>query len=90
MVEVSWAGACRSTRVAGTYGSVVQPAMSPPYGRILVLGTAGIDLPIPLPRLPQPGETLVGGALRRAPGGKGLNKTGRRTRTSPRDGESGR
>lgn len=48
--------------------------MPPPYGRVLVLGNAGIDLSIPVPRLPRPGETLVGGALRRAPGGKGLNQ----------------
>ena len=44
-----------------------------PNGRVLVLGNAGIDLSIPVPCLPRPGETLVGGALRRAPGGKGLN-----------------
>ena len=43
-------------------------------GRVLVLGNAGIDLSIRVPRLPRPGETLVGGAFRRAPGGKGLNQ----------------
>ena len=48
--------------------------MPPPFGRVLVLGNAGIDLSIPVPYLPRPGETLVGGALRRAPGGKGLNQ----------------
>ena len=55
-------------------GGVVQSAMPNPHGRVLVLGNAGIDLSIPVPRLPRPGETLVGGALRRAPGGKGLNQ----------------
>lgn len=50
-------------------------AFSPsPTGRVFVLGNAGVDLSIPLPRLPRPGETLVGGAIRRAPGGKGLNQ----------------
>ena len=48
--------------------------MPSPHGRVLVLGNAGIDLSIPVPTLPRPGETLVGGALRRAPGGKGLNQ----------------
>ena len=43
-------------------------------GRVLVLGNAGIDISLAVPRLPHPGETLVGGALRRAPGGKGLNQ----------------
>ena len=55
--------------------------MSPPNGRVLVLGNAGIDLSIPVPRLPQPGETLVGGAMRRAPGGKGLNQAVMAART---------
>jgi ribokinase len=81
MAEVSWAGACRSTRVAGMRGSVVQSAMLPPHGQVLVLGNAGIDLSIPVRRLPQPGETLVGGALRRAPGGKGLNQAVMAART---------
>lgn len=43
-------------------------------GRVLVLGNAGLDLSITVPRLPLPGETLVGGPFRRAPGGKGLNQ----------------
>ncbi len=42
--------------------------------RVWVLGNAGVDLTITVPRLPYPGETLVGGALARAPGGKGLNQ----------------
>jgi ribokinase len=43
--------------------------------RVLVLGNAGFDLGVRLPRLPAPGETLLGveeGG--RAPGGKGLNQ----------------
>ena len=42
--------------------------------RVLVLGNAGTDLSLRLPRLPRPGETLVGSGLARAPGGKGLNQ----------------
>ena len=41
---------------------------------VLVLGNAGVDLSISVPRLPRPGETLVGGRMARAPGGKGLNQ----------------
>ena len=63
-----------NTRLAPPRDGVVQSAMPPPHGRVLVLGNAGIDLSIPVPCLPRPGETLVGGALRRAPGGKGLNQ----------------
>jgi ribokinase len=42
--------------------------------RLLVLGNAGMDISLPVPRLPQPGESLVGGARTGAPGGKGLNQ----------------
>lgn len=74
MVKVSRAGGRRSTRVARARDGVVQSAMPFLNGRVLVLGNAGIDLSIPVPVLPRPGETLVGGALQRAPGGKGLNQ----------------
>ncbi len=43
-------------------------------GRILVLGNAGLDLRLELPRLPLPGETLLGQQPSRAAGGKGLNQ----------------
>lgn len=42
--------------------------------RLLVLGNAGLDIGLHLPRVPRPGETLVGAAGGRAPGGKGLNQ----------------
>lgn len=48
------------------------PPHPPP--RVLVLGNAGLDLRILLPRLPVPGETLLGADATRAPGGKGLNQ----------------
>jgi ribokinase len=41
--------------------------------RVVVLGSSGFDLTIRLPRLPKPGETLLGGSLHRGPGGKGAN-----------------
>ncbi|MEW4568306.1 ribokinase [Tautonia sp. JC769] len=41
--------------------------------RVVVLGSSGYDLTIRLPRLPRPGETLLGGELLRGPGGKGAN-----------------
>ncbi len=41
--------------------------------RVIVLGSSGFDLTIRLPRLPQPGETLLGGTLHTGPGGKGAN-----------------
>ncbi|RUL83083.1 ribokinase [Tautonia sociabilis] len=40
---------------------------------VVVLGSSGYDLTIRLPRLPRPGETLLGGDLLRGPGGKGAN-----------------
>lgn len=43
-------------------------------GRVLVLGNAGLDLTLRLPRLPLKGETLLGDSTGRAPGGKGLNQ----------------
>ena len=42
--------------------------------RLLVLGNAGLDISLPVSRLPLPGETLVGGQRTSAPGGKGLNQ----------------
>lgn len=43
-------------------------------GRVLVLGNASMDVTFRVPRLPQPGETLMGSGVLRAPGGKGLNQ----------------
>ena len=42
--------------------------------RVLVLGNAGVDLALQVPRLPRPGETLMAAGLARAVGGKGLNQ----------------
>jgi ribokinase len=43
-------------------------------GRLFVIGNAGLDLRLPLPRPPRLGETLLGEQLERAPGGKGFNQ----------------
>lgn len=41
---------------------------------LVVIGNAGLDLGLAVPRLPLAGETLIGSASPRAPGGKGLNQ----------------
>ena len=43
-------------------------------GQVVIIGNAGLDLRLEVPRLPRAGETLVGRAGTRAPGGKGLNQ----------------
>jgi ribokinase len=43
-------------------------------GRVVVIGNAGLDLRLAVPRLPLAGETLIGTGGSRAPGGKGLNQ----------------
>jgi ribokinase len=42
--------------------------------RIVVLGSLNIDLVVTVPRLPQPGETVLGDRLGSYPGGKGANQ----------------
>ena len=41
---------------------------------ILVFGSINIDLLVPVPLLPRPGETVLGGDYRLLPGGKGANQ----------------
>jgi ribokinase len=40
---------------------------------VVVVGSINADLLVSVPRLPAPGETVIGGRFRRAPGGKGGN-----------------
>lgn len=42
--------------------------------RVCVVGSANVDYAVTLPRLPRPGETVVGGGLLRDLGGKGANQ----------------
>lgn len=42
--------------------------------RIVVVGSSNTDLVVRAPRLPAPGETVLGGAFLRAHGGKGANQ----------------
>jgi ribokinase len=43
-------------------------------GRVVVVGSINVDLVLRLPRLPAPGETVLGGVLTRQHGGKGANQ----------------
>lgn len=47
--------------------------MSAP-GRVVVVGSANVDLVVDVPRPPGAGETILGGELRRSTGGKGANQ----------------
>jgi ribokinase len=41
---------------------------------ILIFGSINVDLIVPVPNLPQPGETVLGGDYALLPGGKGANQ----------------
>ena len=41
---------------------------------ILTFGSINADLVVPVPRLPQPGQTVLGGSYELLPGGKGANQ----------------
>ncbi len=43
-------------------------------GRVFVVGSLNVDLTVTVARFPQPGETLTGSELVRAPGGKSSNQ----------------
>lgn len=43
-------------------------------GRVVVLGSVNSDMVVRLPRLPHPGETVVGGTFQQHWGGKGANQ----------------
>ncbi|MCF4120992.1 ribokinase [Antribacter sp. KLBMP9083] len=47
---------------------------APGKGRVVVVGSANVDLVVDVPRHPRGGETVLGGELRRTPGGKGANQ----------------
>lgn len=45
-----------------------------PRPRITVVGSLNMDLVVRAPRMPTPGETILGGPFETAPGGKGANQ----------------
>jgi ribokinase len=51
---------------------------------VIVVGSANVDLVMRVPRLPRPGETVIGGAFSRAPGGKGANQAAAASRLGAR------
>jgi ribokinase len=51
---------------------------------ILVFGSINVDLIVPVPRLPHPGETVLGGDYSLLPGGKGANQALAARRTGAR------
>src|SRR5271166_1392546 len=42
--------------------------------RVTVLGSLNMDISVTVPRLPEPGVTVLGSAARFTPGGKGANQ----------------
>ena len=42
--------------------------------QMIVLGSLNMDISVSVPRLAGPGETVLGGAARLQPGGKGANQ----------------
>src|SRR5690606_804439 len=55
-------------------GPAAADGTSKPRGRVVVVGSANVDLVVPVPRHPGGGETVLGGTLTRHPGGKGANQ----------------
>ena len=41
---------------------------------VTVVGSLNMDLVVRAPRIPEPGETIIGGEFRTVPGGKGANQ----------------
>lgn len=50
------------------------PAETPMRPRVVVVGSANTDMTVRVPRLPLPGETVLGGEFLMLPGGKGANQ----------------
>ncbi len=42
--------------------------------RILVIGSANVDMIVKVPHIPRPGETILGGDFFKVQGGKGANQ----------------
>jgi ribokinase len=63
-----------STTAGEGQGGSVRPGAGAGAGRVVVVGSANVDLVVDVPRHPGGGETILGGDLRRNPGGKGANQ----------------
>jgi ribokinase len=61
------------TSINGARSGRSDDAVPPSHGRVAVVGAINVDLVVVAPRLPGPGETVVGGGLQRHGGGKGAN-----------------
>ena len=48
--------------------------MFKPMSKIIVLGSSNTDMIVKVPRIPAPGETILGGKFVKAAGGKGANQ----------------
>jgi len=51
-----------------------EPHQTAASGRVVVVGSINVDLVVASPRLPRPGETVLGGEFARHLGGKGANQ----------------
>src|SRR4030042_6430098 len=51
-------------------------AASPSKKKIVIIGSSNTDMVIRTPRIPRPGETVLGGEFFMASGGKGANQAG--------------
>ena len=58
--------------------------------QITVVGSLNMDLVIRAPRIPRPGETILGGAFQTLPGGKGANQAVAAARLGARVAMAGR
>jgi ribokinase len=60
--------------VASRHGDCMPGVDMTPRNTVLVAGSANLDFVVRAPRIPAPGETVLGGDFRTFPGGKGANQ----------------
>src|SRR5262245_38900989 len=65
---------CRTAPPVVDWPRMFETTVKPPQPRVCVVGSLNMDLVIRAPRIPTPGETVLGGAYRAIPGGKGANQ----------------